>query len=427
MSGASATADALTRAEQRLARFEFLARLPLLLTSSLDVRHVISVALRHLQQQLSAAAMSVFLREAQTNQLTFWSLEGEGSAALKGKKIDATAGIVGWVVGNGQSANVPDTSADPRFFSAIDAQSGFQTRSVLCVPLQTRGNSVFGAVEALNSKRAEGFTAEDLELLEHAAAQVSLAIENAQLYELSRRRAHQLAVLDRRKQDMLTVITHELRTPLNVIQSSAEMLLSPIPDGEMRERLGETLERGVTRLSDLVARLKSVTAVTQSNLVASPVPVDLAALLPDLLAQFAEIEPPRLIERELVIAPLLPPVLADPGLLTVALRNLIANAIRFTPDGGTVTVRAAIAGGLVEIAVSDTGIGIEEAQLPLIFEKFYEVGSAEQHSSGTYEFRSGGLGLGLAAVKAIAEAHNATVDVVSVPGKGSTFSICLRY
>jgi signal transduction histidine kinase len=115
----------------------------------------------------------------------------------------------------------------------------------------------------------------------------------------------------------------------------------------------------------------------------------------------------------------------DFGLLLIVLRNLVSNAIRFTPDGGRISVSAARTSGIVKIRVTDTGIGMEPAHQSLIFEKFYEVASSLNHSSGDYEFKSGGLGLGLATVKAILQAHGSACELDSKPGQGSTFSFSL--
>src|SRR5690606_31271889 len=95
----------------------------------------------------------------------------------------------------------------------------------------------------------------------------------------------------------------------------------------------------------------------------------------------------------------------DPGLIKVALKNLLNNAIRFTPNKGEVLVTAEESAGMVSLQISDTGIGIAVEELPMIFEKFYEITDAMNHSSGMYEFMSCGLGLGLSTTKAILDAH----------------------
>src|SRR5262249_33679931 len=112
-------------------------------------------------------------------------------------------------------------------------------------------------------------------------------------------------------------------------------------------------------------------------------------------------------------------------LLTIVFNNLLANAIRFTSDGGCIEIGAEKSAGRIEISVKDTGIGISAEDIPLIFEKFFEVTDILQHSSGSFEFMSSGLGLGLCAVRAILAAHGSSIDVKSRIGEGSTFSFRL--
>jgi signal transduction histidine kinase len=107
------------------------------------------------------------------------------------------------------------------------------------------------------------------------------------------------------------------------------------------------------------------------------------------------------------------------------MRNLITNAIKFTPDGGHVYVTSEPKTGRVELEVRDTGIGISADEQNAVFEKFYEVRDHLNHNSGTFDFKGGGLGLGLSTVKAILNAHGSGISLKSEPGKGSSFSFCL--
>jgi signal transduction histidine kinase len=118
-------------------------------------------------------------------------------------------------------------------------------------------------------------------------------------------------------------------------------------------------------------------------------------------------------------------VRADAERLTQAVGHLLDNAVRFTPDGGHITVRVGREAGSATVSVHDTGIGIPANELEWIFDKVYEVGEALNHSSGRSQFGSRGLGMGLALAKAIVEGHGGKIGVRSVPGAGSEFTVTL--
>jgi len=124
----------------------------------------------------------------------------------------------------------------------------------------------------------------------------------------------------------------------------------------------------------------------------------------------------------------LPPARADRAQVGTVLTNLVLNAIRFTPDGGRIEVAASPRGSdVVEVEVKDNGIGVDPAEHERIFERCTEVGDYRHHTSGTFEFRSGGLGLGLAIAKGIVEAHGGRIGVESALGQGSRFWFTLPW
>ena len=124
--------------------------------------------------------------------------------------------------------------------------------------------------------------------------------------------------------------------------------------------------------------------------------------------------------------PALPPLLVDPDKLRLVLTQLLQNAIRFTRDGGSITLRARLAGSDVHLEVADTGIGLAAEDLERIFDKFYTSLDDLHHRSGTYEFGSRGTGLGLAIARAYVEAHGGRIRAESAgPGQGSSFHVVL--
>lgn len=407
-------------------RLGFLAKLPLLLNSSLDLRRIIKVALEELKKRLSGTAATIFLLDESGKQLTFWALQGSEEGELEGQKMPAGKGVVGWVIDRQESTIVNDAGNDPRFFSQIDKEVGFQTKNMICSPLTVRGERKLGAVQVLN-KESGDFAEEDVEFIEQFCHQMSLAIDNARLFEAVKERNRKLEILDNRKNEMMSVIAHEFRTPLSLIGSSADLIATGgLNNPATVEQLCSLLNKGVQRLTKLIGEVKNLSLATTSDR------MEVARdkfNVQELMRQVVEHFESTCAERKLSLIVECPDsvgaVDGDMTLLLLAVRNLVSNAIRFTPDGGRVALRASRAAGLVRIEVSDSGIGIEAEQIPLIFEKFYEVNSALNHSSGEHEFKSGGLGLGLSTVKSILSAHGTTCDVASTPGKGSTFSFTL--
>jgi signal transduction histidine kinase len=363
--------------------------------------------------------------DAETHTVSFWAIHGADNTALEGSKMPADRGIVGWVISHKEATLVEDAQKDERFFPAIDKQTNFVTRNILCAPLIVRGSHVVGAIQVLNRIDGE-FDEEDLIFLSQFGHQAALALENARLYEEVQTRNKQLELLDSRKNEMMAVIAHEFRTPLNLIGSSADLLASgALNDSAMVDKMCSVLNSGVQRLTKLIAEIRNLSLSSNACLVIQKAPIAVGTLLNEVGEAFKGGASSRNISLAVDCSADNAIIIGDFALLAIALNNLVSNAIRFTPDGGCVTLRATTGAGLVVISVCDTGIGIEAEQIPLIFEKFYEVQSSLNHSSGNLQFRSGGLGLGLATVKAILRAHGTSCHVESTLSSGSTFSFTL--
>jgi PAS domain S-box-containing protein len=244
--------------------------------------------------------------------------------------------------------------------------------------------------------------------------------------ERIKRAEQQARELNRLKTNFMVVTSHELRTPLTVIRGYNEMLIDGWA-GALPERPREMLRIAQTNVDRIIALLNDIArllAVDDARLVLTREAVDVAALL-HTLASEVHVFVERRRQHLRVDAPLdLPPLLADRGKLGVALRALLENAIKFTPDGGAITLRAAPAEdepGLL-LSVSDTGVGIDARELQHVFERFYAGANPDYHSSGRYEFRTRGVGLGLAIAKGYVEAHGGRLWAESAGAdRGSTF------
>ncbi|WP_199514669.1 ATP-binding protein [Nucisporomicrobium flavum] len=253
------------------------------------------------------------------------------------------------------------------------------------------------------------------------AQQVALAVRNCLAYEEERRRAEALAELDRVKTTFFTNVSHEFRTPLT-------LMLGPLTDaladaGEplgphQRERV-DTARRNATRLLTLVNNLMTFSGLEAGRAGNQPREVDLARLTADLAGVFrAAVE--RAALRLVVDCPPLPrPTAVDPANWETIVTNLISNAVKFTFVG---EIRVALDSDDhgVRLSVADTGIGIAEAELPYLFDRFHRVQGAQARSHE-------GSGIGLALVRELARLLGGDVGVTSAPGEGTTFTVVLPW
>jgi signal transduction histidine kinase len=229
-----------------------------------------------------------------------------------------------------------------------------------------------------------------------------------------------LRQLDRNKLEFIQVAAHELRTPLTVLNGYVKLLRS-FPDVKTNNALSNVVEgiiKGSDRIHEVVNLMLDVTRIDTETLKVIPESVPLEQIIHELVSNFSEAAAARKISIGIDYGSDTPEVYGDPTLITKALYQLVVNAIKYTPDGGNVTIRTC-AGVIddevpaVEISVSDTGIGLDAEHHALVFEKFYQVGSVAIHSSGKTTFKGGGPGLGLAIVRGVARAHGGKVWVES--------------
>src|SRR5262249_10218916 len=289
-------------------------------------------------------------------------------------------------------------------------------KSVVTLPLVSEGK-VFGMIGA-GSLTVRRYSKTEVDAMAILATQASAAIMNARLLD-------QLREANRAKDEFLSTLSHELRTPLTPILGWTH-LLTPFAGVEPLVGQGiDTIERNARQLSDLIKDLLDLTRIISNKIEIEPQLTDLVPLVKTAVAQVL----PQAEARNIVIDRLLPaqPVVCsvDPTRIQQVISNLLCKAIKFTPEGGRVTVvltrddseqdlqRNAI------IEVTDTGIGIDPEFLPLIFERF------TQANDGT-DRRFGGLGLGLAITRTIVELHGGRIAAQSTGrGRGSKFIVLL--
>ncbi len=297
-----------------------------------------------------------------------------------------------------------------------------QARAWAGVPLIDAEDTVIGML-SLTRETPRPYTEDEAALALAFAGQAAIALQNARLYSELEEAYAQLERLDQTKSDFITVAAHELRTPLTIIRGYSQMLLK---DPEVRKDLERTemvrgISDGAIRLNDLINSMIDIAKIDSHTLQLYFLPMSLVDLLRDIVRGLRG----ALLERHLTLRIneewRLPLIEGDLDALKKVFYHLVVNAIKYTPDGGTLTITGSVLSpddhdlptGGVEVVVQDTGIGIDPRFHNLIFTKFYQTGEVALHSSGTTKFKGGGPGLGLAIVKGIVEAHGGEVWVES--------------
>ena len=234
---------------------------------------------------------------------------------------------------------------------------------------------------------------------------------------------HDITVLrkmDQAKSDFVSMVAHEIQSPMNTVLMQMKNITGGIA-GPVTEKQREILERTSLRiktLSDLSADLLDLAKIESGLIIMEKEKLDSAALLRDQVKFHQVKSKEKNIDLELEPLPELPHFLGNRTNMEEVLSNLIANAIRYTPEGGHIRISAETQGNSLCIRVSDTGIGIDPEDLKRIFDRFYRVKNEKTRTIP-------GTGLGLSIVKRIVEAHNGAIEVASEPGHGSTFTVFL--
>ncbi len=429
----------LYRGEQSRRQFtEALYRAGRAISSTLDLTEVLDLILEHLAKIVSYDRAAVLLQSG--GELEFVAARGF-PAEMHPLKLRITIkdnDVFQQIYQTKQPLVIPDVSQRPDWQQVAGLPLA---RAWLGAPL-TRFDEVIGML-SLTREVPHAYEEEEVTLAATFAGQAAIALENARLYDkitrftqqledMVRERTEavqeaysQLEHLDRTKSDFINIAAHELRTPLTVLRGYSKILLgdSKIKENAAHLQLVSGIHSGAIRLHEIVNSMLDITKIDNRALELYPEPLSIPAPIQLVSQEFTEALTER--SQTLIIEDMnrLPAIEADPDALHKVFYHLIINAIKYTPDGGTITISGQartndpegfpIKG--IEIIVSDTGIGIDPQFQELIFTKFYQTGEMARHSTGRTKFKGAGPGLGLAVVRGIVEAHQGKVWVES-PG-----------
>ena len=348
------------------------------------------------------------------------NLEDEIVAVLRGTPLRRGEGTVGRLADTRAPIQVADISGNPAYRGRLDVMVRSGYRAILSLPL-LREDQLIGAL-TVNAKTPREFPPAVVDLLTTFATQSALAIQNARLFREIEEKSRELEAASRHKSEFLANMSHELRTPLNAIIGFSEVLSEGM-FGDVNEKqteyLGDILDSGRHLLS-LINDILDLSKIEAGRMELELTVFNLPQALEDALILIRERVTRRGIALHKAVDPELGAIRADERKVKQVVLNLLSNALKFTPEGGRIEVKATPTDGAVEISVSDTGIGIAPEDQEAVFEEFRQVGGADKKAEGT--------GLGLALCRKFVELHGGRIWVESRVGAGSrlTFTLPVR-
>ncbi len=446
-----ATEKELRQRNRELALFHQADRL---LNSTLDLDQVLLTALQNARAMLDVASCSVWLINRSTDELVCWHGVGPQSHEIRHWRLRLGRGIAGWAALHGESVVVPDTQRDDRHFAGVDQQTGVPIRSVLCVPLQVKEETL-GVLQVVDT-RPNSLDTAHLKLMEPLASSAAIAIENARLFKQAQRelaerkrtetalaeeRAHlsqrvvertaeleaanaELARAARLKDEFLASMSHELRTPLNAILGLSEALQEEVygPLTKKQARSLHSIEESGRHLLSLVNDVLDVSKIEAGRMELQIQRTLIARVCEASLRLIKQSAKTKRIEVFSNLDRRVTSLEADQRRLKQMLVNLLSNAVKFTPEGGSIglDVVGELKARKVHFTVWDTGIGISKSEIGRLFAPFVQLDSALSRQYA-------GSGLGLSLVYRLAKLHGGDVSVESEPGQGSRFTVTIPW
>lgn len=390
----SAKDQALTDRVEELTMLQWIDRQ---LNETLDTAHAMQITLEWSARLCDAHSASLGMYDPETHTLGLVAHWGEADELTEQHELTLAHPLIGQVFET-QEAALEMTAAGVE-----------PARTVLCVPIR-RENNVIGVV-TLVARRMNAFDEDAQALVSRLADRAAIAIENGRLYDAVR-------AANRAKSEFVSLVAHELKVPMTSIRGYADLLPVVGSVNEQQRNFVETIKNNVHRMTVLVSDLSDISRIESGQLKVELEPIDLEAVIDEAVESvIAQVEQRshRYMENR---APNLPPVQGDRSRVIQVLVNLLSNAYKYTPTGGTITLSTEFNGDYVRVSVRDTGVGMTPEQVARLGTKFWRADNEHVNNQP-------GTGLGLAITQNLIALMGGELLVESTPGEGSTFTIAL--
>lgn len=389
-----------------------------LINSSLHIEEVLDRAMKWAEEFMDAEASSVYQLDERNQELFVRLARGEKKDPIKKITIKVGEGIAGYVVQTGKPMVIQDVTKEERFNDKFDRITGFNTKSIICVPMMLR-NAPVGAIQVINKKSGEPFNGADLELLYAVSQQVAIAIENANLYkrleESYEMTTQELRITQQRlirterlaaMGNLVQGVAHEIRNPVTTIGGFAQRIKKELGTQERVGKYVDIIIDETNRLENLVRRIREFSEVQNCHLnFEKP-----ESIIQEALKQAIPLADKQGVKVVQEVAADFPKMKLDANQMLTALNNLLENAIEAMPGGGILTFRANRTDSHLIIVIEDTGCGIPKEKLAAVYDPFVTS-------------KTKGAGLGLTLVHQVVMNHHGEIKISSEVNRGTVVTL----
>lgn len=378
------------------------------LSARLDINEIANVVLKRTAETLGANEGHMLLLDVEGHVAERYKI-CVSEADQNSTQIDIDENLFSKIKESHQGLIVPDIRSDAFWKSSMNNT----IRSAVIAPLFGR-RELLGLV-FLTHEMENYFTLEQLLLLQAIASQAAIAIENVRLYENVTQEQKRL---EKVKNEFIATASHDLKNPIMSISGYSDLLSKAGSLNAQQQDFVGYIQSAARNMLELVQNMLQLTEIDLRQMETSYEPLNASGLLMEAVNELQILAQEKQQTLEVNVSGSEMPITGNPLQIRQVFRNLIGNAIKYTPAGGKVTVSANLLGHGLEIEIQDTGYGIPTADLPFIFDRFYRVRSGKASEIE-------GNGLGLAIVKSVIEQHGGKIFVESEPEHGSNFKISL--
>lgn len=388
-------------AERYIKRLKALSVASQLLNTTLDLDDLLETLLQLALTHVEADRGTVYLVERETDEIVSKVLEGE---QMKEIRLPLGSGIAGHVAQTGEIISIDDAYSDERFNSSVDKETGYETNTILAVPMRDQNHRIVGVMQLLN-KKTGSFNPQDQEFLLSLGTHGSIAIEKARMAKEMAQNQSLVAI-----GGLASSIIHDFKNPMTLIRGYAQMISDKFENDDPDRKYLDII---VSQVDRLVGMTQEVLDFSRDDIHVEIAQLNLVAIIRGLNTTIREECDNKSIEFSFKTDVESLPVALDGDRFARVFYNLTANALDAMPDSGELSLSLTHDEESWTLQISDTGKGIPEDRLPDIFEPFNTFG------------KNHGTGLGLAIVKNIVTAHNGSVNATSTENEGTTITLCI--